>query len=221
MLFSESIFKYIEGFKINLPKIPSSVQFLLPYEADAVRLISDRFYNAFYADINCRKLILGINPGRLGAGMTGVPFTDSKRLIENCNIETEIQCYEPSSEFIYQMITAYGGVEKFYKNYFISSVSPIGFVKDGKNFNYYDDPKIYLLLEPYIEFQIGRLKNLNLHFDEVYCLGEGQNYKWLKKLNARHHWFGTIVPLAHPRYVMQYKRILIKSYINLYINCLL
>ena len=47
------------------------------------------FYHTFYNDNKPRNLILGINPGRLGAGATGIPFTDTKRLIE-CGIEVDL-----------------------------------------------------------------------------------------------------------------------------------
>jgi hypothetical protein len=87
---------------------------------------------------------LGINPGRFGAGVTGIPFTDTKRLEEKCWLTIEgLTTYEPSSVFVYDVIEAYGGVEKFYSDYYISSVCPLGFVKfneKGKeiNYNYYD-----------------------------------------------------------------------------------
>ena len=46
---------------------------------------------------------------------------------------------ELSSVFMYEMINAYGGAELFYKRFYITAVSPLGFVKNGRNLNYYDD----------------------------------------------------------------------------------
>ncbi len=38
-----------------------------------------------------RYLILGINPGRFGGGITGIPFTDPIRLQNICGIENDFQ----------------------------------------------------------------------------------------------------------------------------------
>ena len=38
------------------------------------------------------------------------------------------------------------------------------------------------------------------------CMGQGKNYKYFTKLNEKHHFFEEIVPLPHPRWVMQYRR---------------
>jgi hypothetical protein len=42
--------------------------------------ICSSFYQKYYADNKKRSLIIGINPGRFGAGVTGIPFTDPIRL---------------------------------------------------------------------------------------------------------------------------------------------
>src|SRR6201996_1903311 len=79
-------------------------------------------------DNNTGRIILGINPGRFGAGLTGIPFTDPKRLISECHIPyTGKMSHEPSSVFIYEMINAYGGPEAFYKDIYINSPCPLGF----------------------------------------------------------------------------------------------
>jgi hypothetical protein len=67
----------------------------------------------------------------LGAGATGIPFTDTKRLESDCaeSKTPDIATHEPSSVFVYEMIKAYGGPKNFYGNdFYISSVSPLGFV---------------------------------------------------------------------------------------------
>src|SRR5687768_18158258 len=48
---------------------------------------------------------------------------------------------------------AYGGCDKFYSDFFITAVSPLGFVKNGKNVNYYDDRELLYAVTP---FKIGR-----------------------------------------------------------------
>lgn len=131
-----------------------------------------------------------------------------------------LDSHETSSEFIYKMIEAYGGTNTFYKQFFISAVSPIGFIKDGKNYNYYDDNHIASLLTPYIVHQMSCLLKLPLNRRRIICLGEGKNYKFLSALNAVYGWYEMIIPLAHPRFIMQYKRKSIDRYIDLYIQAL-
>jgi hypothetical protein len=218
--FEQYIIEYIKGFENRLPQLQEDIQVLLPYRDIVSAKLSSLFYKKYYNDLEPRALILGINPGRHGAGLTGIPFTDPKRLKEYCQIDNDLNSHEPSSEFIYAMIEEYGGPELYYKNFFISSVSPVGFIKHGKNYNYYDDRTLLKRIEPYIIFQMNRLVRLPIKSRRVICLGEGKNYQVLETLNKTHKWFDEIIPLAHPRYVMQYKRKSIKNYIDLYINAL-
>jgi hypothetical protein len=218
--FFESIQNYIAGFNEQLPKLSEDIQILQPYRNQEAQKLSRLFYNKYYTDQHKRFLILGINPGRHGAGITGIPFTDTKRLKEYCQIISESQTHEISSEFIYRMIETYGGATNFYSNFFISSVSPVGFTRNQKNYNYYDDARINLQLTDYLIHQMNRLLQLPLETDKVICLGEGKNYQYLCKLNYQFNWFKEIIPLPHPRYIMQYKRPQVKSHIDLYINIL-
>ena len=66
------------------------------------------FYKKYYSDNNKRRMIIGINPGRFGAGITGVPFTDPIRLKKECGIDNHFQQkQELSSVFVYDVIHAY------------------------------------------------------------------------------------------------------------------
>jgi hypothetical protein len=49
---------------------------LYPYRDPAVMAATTAFYEKFFDDARKRVFIIGINPGRFGAGTTGVPFTD-------------------------------------------------------------------------------------------------------------------------------------------------
>src|SRR3569833_2031670 len=90
--------------------------------------LSTGFYKKFYNDNRQRHLILGINPGRHGAGYTGVPFTDTKRLQSDCGIKYDgKETHEPSSVFVYEMIDAFGGPKEFYSKFYIHSICPLGF----------------------------------------------------------------------------------------------
>jgi hypothetical protein len=41
--------------------------------------------------------------------------------------------------------------------------------------------------------------------DVCFCFGTGKNEKFLKKINEEHQFFKKIIPLEHPRFIMQYK----------------
>jgi len=180
------------------------------------------FYHKFYNDYKPRNLILGINPGRLGAGATGIPFTDTKRLIE-CGIPFKsFSTHEPSSVFVYEAINAFGGPEKFYDQFFIGSVCPLGFVmrKNGNwiNFNYYDRTSFANALEPFLLAQIKKQIELAGKNDRIIVFGTGKNLKFLEKLNKAHHFTPELIPLEHPRYIMQYKYKHREQYIAKYLD---
>jgi len=52
----------------------------------------------------------------------------------------------------------------------------------------------------------------------AFCLGDGKNFSWLSRLNAEAHFFETIVPLSHPRFIMQYRLKKKQDYIDDYIR---
>src|SRR5690349_4284562 len=138
MSLAARILSYQFGLQPPFP-LPNEVEWLMPYEDEETRSVMQTFYTRYYQDESPRTFILGINPGRFGAGVTGVPFTDPVRL-EKLNIDnTFARRQELSSVFIYEMIDAFGGPEKFYHQFYITSLSPLGFVRHGKNYNYYDD----------------------------------------------------------------------------------
>ena len=189
-----------------------------PYIDDYTFQLCKSFYNKYYSDDNERTLLVGINPGRFGSGTTGISFTDPIKLEKECGItNTLIKKPELSADFIYAMIKAYGGPEKFYNLYFISAVSPLGYTKEGKNINYYDEPGLQKTVTPFIISSINGMINLGISQKKCFCIGEGKNLNFLLKLNEAHHWFEEIVPLAHPRFIMQYKRKSVNTYIDDYL----
>ena len=91
--------------------LPDGIRIMNPFSESTEALkISSVFYNKYYNDSLPRKLILGINPGRHGAGITGVPFTDTKRMESHCGLTIEgFNSHELSSVFVYDVIDAFGG----------------------------------------------------------------------------------------------------------------
>lgn len=186
-------------------KLPHGIEWLLPYSVEETRRCMTTFYNQFYNDQRQRTFILGINPGRFGAGLTGVPFTDPIRL-KQLGIDNSFPAKpELSSVFVYEMIAACGGPEKFYSQYYITSLSPLGFVKNGKNYNYYDDPQLSKVIRPFIIRNIETQLTFGADRSKVFCLGQGKNFEYLSKLNDEYQWWERVIPLPHPRWVMQYR----------------
>ena len=137
-------------------KLPTGVKILYPQQNPEVMKLVQQFLSKFYNDTHSRRLILGINPGRLGAGITGINFTAPRQLLASCSIEHSLgNSSELSAEFIYDVVEYYGGVTAFYNDWFIGAVCPLGFVKDGKNMNYYDDKKLKNAVTPFIIDSIG------------------------------------------------------------------
>jgi hypothetical protein len=177
------------------------------------------FFRKYYSDTNTRTLIFGINPGRFGAGVTGVNFTAPRQLKNECGIDHPFKDHsELSAEFIYEMINAYGGPEIFYRKFFITSVSPLGFIRDGVNINYYDDPGLFKAVKPFIVKSIRHQVAMNVNTNTCYCIGGDKNFKYFNLLNEENGFFKHIVPLPHPRFIMQYRRKKKQEYINEYIH---
>ncbi|MBL7827803.1 MAG: DUF4918 family protein [Saprospiraceae bacterium] len=208
-------------------QLPDGIGILNPFRDNPnVLEISAAFYKKYYNDDRKRHLILGINPGRFGAGLTGIPFTDPKRLDEKCHIPfSGEKAHEPSSVFVYEVIDAYGGPEVFYQNFYINSVCPLGFVRKTErgevNYNYYDSKELTAAARPFILESIRKHIALGVYTDVCFCLGTGQNYRFLDKINQEFGFFGRIKPLDHPRFVMQYKAKSKAEYISRYLNAFL
>jgi hypothetical protein len=216
---SYAILKFYRDLRPNFP-LPEGVAIMNPFTDKDSSELANVFYNKFYKDRHPRKFIFGINPGRFGGGVTGVPFTDPIRLEEDCGIPNPLpKKAELSSIFIYEVIRRYGGAAAFYSDFFITALSPLGFTKNGLNLNYYDDKELLKASEPFIVDTIFETKNRILtDSNTCFCLGEGTNYKIFSKLNQEHHFFDEIIPLPHPRWVMQYRRKRIGEFADLYVS---
>jgi hypothetical protein len=222
--FAEKIIDFNKkvDFKGSLPK---GISIMNPFkENPEALLISSKFYKKFYDDHNKRHLILGINPGRFGAGITGVPFTDIKRLISECGLEFSGKpTHEPSATFIYEMIHAYGGVEKFYGDFYIQSIFPLGFTATNEknkevNYNYYDSKELTESVYDAMIENIRKQIKLGVYTDVCFCFGTGKNEKFLKKVNEEYKFFKKIIALEHPRFIMQYKFKTKELYIEKYLT---
>jgi hypothetical protein len=162
-------------------------------------------------------LIFGINPGRFGAGVTGVAFTDPVALADWCGIDNDLpRRRELSSEFIYQLIDRMGGPDAFYSRYFLSAVCPLGFTRGGRNLNYYDAAALQRAVEPLVIRSIRAHLSAGGRRQSAIVLGAGANARYLLQLNEAHGIFGAIHSLDHPRFIMQYRRRKLRDYLARY-----
>ncbi|MCT3950174.1 SMUG2 DNA glycosylase family protein [Elizabethkingia anophelis] len=222
--FADKVIDFNRNLKYS-GKLPEGFSVLNPYLDNPETMeVMQKFYHKYYNDSDQRRFIIGINPSRHGAGVTGVPFTDTKRLKSECGIEMKsMHTHEVSSVFMYDMINAFGGVEKFYKEFYINSPFPLAIVRNTKNgwlnANYYDDKRLF---EDVKSFMIASLKkhiSLGLDTSEVFVLGK-KNADFIHKLNKEEKLFDKITVLEHPRYIQQYKSKEKEIYIDKYIVAL-
>lgn len=194
-------------YKGNLPK---GFHVLNPYLDNPETIqVMEEFYHKYYNDTKPRKFLIGINPSRHGAGVTGVPFTDTKRLQSECHISMKsAHTHELSSVYIYDMINEYGGVKEFYNDVYINSPFPLAITKETKNgfinANYYDDKQLFENVKPFMIESLKQQINFNIDCSHVFVLGK-KNAEFIKKINKETNFFDKITALEHPRYIQQYK----------------
>ena len=223
---SKTIADKVIQFNKNLDykgSLPDGFRVLNPYLDNPETLqVMQAFYHKFYNDNQKRKFIIGINPSRHGAGVTGVPFTDTKRLESICGIAMKTAyTHEVSSVFLYDMIQEYGGINRFYQNFYINSPFPLAIVRkaNGNNWvnaNYYDAPKFFDAVKDYMIDSLKQHFAIGLDNSKVFILGK-KNATFIQKLNQEAKLFEQFSVLEHPRYIQQYKSKEKQLYIDKYI----
>ena len=219
-MFGEKVINFYRSIETDFA-VPEGVEILKPFTQPASAASAEAFYRKFYNDPDPRTFIVGINPGRFGAGVTGIPFTDPVKLQLYCGIDNDFaRKTELSADFIYQVITGFGGAQDFYYRFYFTSVSPLGFIKNGLNLNYYDDPQVMASIKDLVPKWMCRQLEFGANRDRCICLGSGKNLKQLQKLNEHGQFFKEIVVLDHPRFIMQYKRKFLDKYVGKYLEVL-
>lgn len=200
----------------SISPLPQNVTVINPYGDKKVIAVVKEFCNKFYSDTNSRTLILGINPGRFGGGVTGIPFTDAVALEKYCSINNAFpKTTELSSRFIYSMIEHYGGAAAFYSKHLLTAACPLGFLLGKKNYNYYDTGDLINVTNPIIENSFKAYSKMNINMEVIISLGK-KNAFHLEKINKKLKIFKEIIILEHPRYIMQYKMKQLNEYIKKY-----
>ncbi|RSK50151.1 uracil-DNA glycosylase family protein [Hymenobacter rigui] len=205
MPFADRLLQFLTEFPPP-PALPEGVEAYSPYQEPGPRELLTQFARQYYTGEQPRVALLGINPGRLGNGRTGVAFTDPATLAD-WGIPNELpRRREPSSEFVQQVILAMGGPAAFYQRFFLGSLYPLVLLKDGRNYNFYDSPAVTDALWPSIQNSLRQqVAEVGLSRRAAVCLGR-RNAQYLQRLNEELQLFDQIHVLDHPRFLMQYKR---------------
>lgn len=222
--FAEQVIEFNKALHYS-GALPNDFMVMNPYLDNPETLdVMQQFYRKYYNDSIRRKFLLGINPSRHGSGVTGVPFTDTKRLKSICGIKmTSAYTHEVSSVFVYDMIAEYGGAEAFYSDVYINSPFPLAIVRKSKsgwvNANYYDDKTLFNEVKDFMIDSLKKHLSLNLDTSEVFIMGK-KNADFIAKINQETNLFEKLTVLEHPRYIQQYKSKEKQLYIDKYILAL-
>lgn len=219
---SETFAEFVERFltTISIPdRLPRSIEVLQPYSDTEVRRILHEMCLRYYASASTRTGVWGINPGRFGAGLTGLAFTDPWAVQHELGITTSLSGRrEMSAEFVSMVIAAYGGPDSFYSDVYMSALSPLGFIREGVNINFYDDAALEKMMRPHI---IGWMNDVFAHAvrrDVTILLGSGKLRTFMERSVKEAIGVSEVIYLDHPRYIMQYRRREIEQYIQLYVD---
>lgn len=211
--FANNILQLNESLSKVLLELPDGFRIINPFNGPykaQIKQITMAFYKKYYNNNNKRRLILGSSPARRGTAITGVPFEDAQHLQEETGILIDnFYINKSSSNFLYEVIEKYGGSQKFYNDFYMNFVCPLGIVRTNSkgnevNCNYYDSKRLKSALYSFIVNSIQTQVSFNIDSTVCYCIGSGENYTFLSKINEKYKFFETIIPLEHPRFIMQY-----------------
>jgi len=219
--FADRIATFLTSLTIDEP-LPEDFEVLDPYRDPEVRRVVNLFARSAYAGEQTRTAIWGINPGRFGAGVTGLSFTDPYVLTEVLGFETSISGRrEISAEFIWNVVDAYGGPTAFFRDFYLSALSPLGYVRGGRNVNFYDDPDFLDRISPQILSWVRQQQGAGLQADRCVVLGTGRLREVMEQRLRPHLDYTTVEYLEHPRFIMQYRRRQMEEYVDKYVQTLL
>lgn len=193
---------------------------------EKIKEITNTFYNKYYNDNGKRYLILGSSPARKGTATTGIPFEDASHLYKETGIMIDnFYINKSSSDFLYDVMEKYGGCEKFYKDFFMSFICPLGIVNVNSNgnevnSNYYENKELENILYNFIVDSLKKQISFGIDTSICYCIGSGENFKFLTKINEQYKFFDKIIALEHPRFIMQYNKKDRDKYLSKYVTAL-
>jgi hypothetical protein len=214
--FADKAYRFFTTLELDA-RLPKGVEVMNPYRDKRVRECFRGFLDAHFNDDRKRVFVFGINPGRFGAGITGIAFTDPVALSKFCGIPNALgDKRESSSRFIYQFIERWGGTKKFYRDFFLTATCPLGFLKDGVNYNFYDHPELQRAVKPSIVSTLRKQLAFGARRDAAIVLGTGKLLGFFQEINVEYGFFKRLIALEHPRFIMQYRRKRMAEYLRKY-----
>lgn len=226
---SEKIIDFYNGLaNVNI-KLPEPYKMVNPFSgenSEQIKNISKVFYSKFYSDDKKRIMIFGSSPARRGTAVTGIPFEDAQHLFEKTGIEIPgFHINKAASNFLYDVIDGFGGCEKFYSKFYLSFVCPLGIVKKNEkgnevNSNYYENKQLQDFLSEFMVNSIKKQLDFNIDRSVCFCIGSGENFRFLEAVNEKYKFFEKIIPLEHPRFIMQYNSKDKDKFLNKYLKAL-
>jgi hypothetical protein len=227
--YAEQILQFNEKLSCMSLDLPAGYRIINPFigeQKDLVKKVTTAFYKKYYNDTCPRRLILGSSPARRGTAVTGIPFEDAKHLQSETGIFIDkFYINKTSSGFLFDVIKEYGGCKEFYSDFYMNFVCPLGIVKinakgNEVNCNYYESKKLQEKLQQFIISKLCEQVSFGIDTTICYCIGSGENYNFLTKINKKYHFFKEIIPLEHPRFIMQYNSKRKDEFIMKYLNAL-
>ena len=214
----------LKSASINLPEKYRLINPFTSANQQQIAQITQWFYRQHYHDNKQRFMILGSSPARRGTALTGVPFEDVNHLQKDTGISIDaFGANKRLSSFLYEVMEEYGGRQNFYKQFYMSFVCPLGIEKinlkgNWVNCNYYENAALKKYLYPFIVDSLRRQIDFNIDTSVCFCIGSGENFKFLTNINNKYHFFDNIVPLEHPRFIMQYNADRKEEFMQKYVN---
>ncbi len=219
---SERFARFVETFLSTAEAdvaLPPGIEVLRPYEDPEVIRVLRAMCRAYYTGDQQRIGVWGINPGRFGAGVTGLSFTDPWAVTHDLGITTSLTGRrELSAEFISGVICAYGGAAAFYRDVYLSALCPLGFVRDCININFYDVADLSARIRPKVIEWMNTVFDAGVRRDVTILLGSGKLRDFMEKHVREQVGVAEVIYLDHPRYIMQYRRSQLDEYVRLYVD---
>ncbi|MFK0154358.1 uracil-DNA glycosylase family protein [Streptomyces sp. NPDC090493] len=226
---ADRILQFNEELAETTLEMPPGFAVINPFsgpQKERVHEVTTAFYHKYYDDDRPRRLVLGSSPARRGTAVTGVPFEDAKLLESETGVDVDgYAVSRPSAGFLHDVIARYGGRTSFYADFVMSFVCPLGLVRrnpQGRevNCNFYENKKLLELLHDFLVDALGRQVALGTDTSVCYCIGSGENFKYLSKVNEGQRFFKKIVPLEHPRFITQYNGARKEEFAEKYLSAL-
>lgn len=218
--FAHNVYEFLTTLLLPV-NLPNAIEVLWPFNSPEVQSVVKQMSSKYYLEAEDRIGMWGINPGRLGAGLTGLSFTDPHSVKNLLGIPTNIEGRrEPSAQFIQLVIEAYGGPATFYKDVYLGAVCPLGFVRDGKNINFYDDKDLMREIVPFVLETMSHQHNFGVRTDSCIVLGANKLRDFFERFVQPTFGFDHVVYLNHPRYIMQYRRPEIQRHVDEYVQAI-